>query len=609
MSNNPRVEYETRRERCAAEQAGLERRSARQANISVALFALGIGALVAAVALGNVWLIAAAIVLGLSFVASLALHYRIDLRSRRARELVALANEGLARIDRDWEALPLRPAPANVPATHPYAADLDLRGPASLEHLLGTPATPAGQTALLDWLLAPAEPHTVAQRQAAVGELAEQVDRREAFALRGRLLDAKQTQAGWEAFVHWAEDGPWLARRKWLLWLARILATATTVALVAWLAGWLSWPLWVIGVTINLLIILTIGRGVDEQVERVAERQPVFEAYAAMFADLLGQNSRAAALRAIQTELSADGRRADDQMQRLGRIMAFVDFRRFLFFFFVNIFTLWNIHALGMLEHWQRDAGGRTRAWLRALGEWEALAALAALRFDNPEWVFPELRDEPVVRAERLGHPLLPAAAMVENDVSLGPPGTLLLVTGSNMSGKSTLLRAIGVNIVLAQAGGPVCAKRLQLPALQLATSMRIQDSLEAGVSHFMAELRRIKLVVDLAGEAENGSRTLLYLLDEILHGTNSDERRAAVRRIMRFLLQHRAIGAVTTHDVALVDEPAIAAAARLVHFREQFSRGPEGPVMRFDYRLRPGPATSRNALALMEILGLPGDG
>jgi len=607
MSTDPREVYQARRERFAAEQTGCERRSVRQANISIALFVCALAAIVAAVALGNVLLIAGALALGIGFVASLALHYRIDVGARRARELRTLADEGLARIGRDWAALPLHPASVEVPQSHPYAADLDLRGHASLEHLLNTPATPAGQTALLEWLLAAAEPHTVVQRQEAVRELAAQLDRRENFALRGRLLDAKQTQAGWEAFVAWAEDEPWLARRMWLLWLARILAATTTATLVAWLLGWLPAPIWAIGAAINLAIMLTIGRQVDEQVERVSERQPVFEAYAGMFGDLLSRPSQAHALRDLQSELSAGGRRADQQMRRLGRIMAFVDFRRFLFFFFVNLLTLWNVHALAMLDSWRRDAGGRTRAWLRALGEWEALAALAALRFDNPAWVFPELHDEPLVVAERLGHPLLAPAARVDNDVSVGPPGTLLLVTGSNMSGKSTLLRAIGVNVVLAQAGGPVCAARLRLPALQLATSMRIQDSLEAGVSHFMAELRRIKLVVDLSQQAEDAGRTLLYLLDEILHGTNSDERRVAVRQIMRFLLTHRAIGAVTTHDVALVAEPTIADAAQLVHFREQFSRGADGPTMRFDYLLRPGPATSRNALALMEILGLPG--
>ncbi|PLS79512.1 MAG: hypothetical protein CYG59_12810 [Chloroflexi bacterium] len=184
-----------------------------------------------------------------------------------------------------------------------------------------------------------------------------------------------------------------------------------------------------------------------------------------------------------------------------------------------------------------------------------------------------------------------------------------MLVTGSNMSGKSTLLRAVGLSVVLAQAGGPVCAGDLQLPPITLATSMRVQDSLERGVSYFMAEIQRLKAVVDLAEQTRAaGQRTLLYLLDEILHGTNTGERQIAARRIIRHLLNQGALGAVSTHDLALGDAPELAAAAQLVHFTETFARGPEGPVMHFDYRLRPGIATSTNALKLMELVGLPLD-
>jgi DNA mismatch repair ATPase MutS len=191
----------------------------------------------------------------------------------------------------------------------------------------------------------------------------------------------------------------------------------------------------------------------------------------------------------------------------------------------------------------------------------------------------------------------------------VGPPGTFLLVTGSNMSGKSTLLRAIGVNVVLAQAGGPVCADDMAIPPLALATSVRVRDSLEYGVSYYMAELRRIKEVVDAATEARaEGKRVPFFLLDEILHGTNTSERQIAARRIIRHLLALGATGVVSTHDLTLADSPDLARVSQQVYFTEQFSRGPEGPVMRFDYRLRPGVATSTNALKLMEIVGLPVD-
>jgi DNA mismatch repair ATPase MutS len=182
-----------------------------------------------------------------------------------------------------------------------------------------------------------------------------------------------------------------------------------------------------------------------------------------------------------------------------------------------------------------------------------------------------------------------------------------VLVTGSNMSGKSTLLRALGVNIVLAQAGGPVSAFLLRLPPTTLATSIRVQDSLEQGVSYFLAELRRLKSVVDAAHHARlEGTRTLIFLLDEILHGTNTAERQIAARSILRHLLDLNAMGAVSTHDLQLIDTPDLLRSSRMVHFRETFVRGPEGPSMSFDYTLRPGIAPTTNALKLMEIVGLP---
>jgi DNA mismatch repair ATPase MutS len=294
-------------------------------------------------------------------------------------------------------------------------------------------------------------------------------------------------------------------------------------------------------------------------------------------------------------------------MRRFARIMVLADIRSWMFFFVIQVLTLWNVHVLWLLERWQRDAGAHVTDWLAALGETEALMALATLAHDNPTWSFPEVAEgQPLLAAQSLGHPLLPDALRVCNDVSVGPAGRFLLVTGSNMSGKSTLLRAIGVNVSLAQAGGPVCAQALRLPPIELATSMRVQDSLEQGISSFMAELRRLKSVVETAERVRaEGEFTLLFLLDEILHGTNTAERQIAARRVIRHLLACGATGAVSTHDLALADDPALASTSQPVYFTETFEPGPDGPVMRFDYRLRPGIAPSTNALALVrQILG-----
>jgi DNA mismatch repair ATPase MutS len=273
----------------------------------------------------------------------------------------------------------------------------------------------------------------------------------------------------------------------------------------------------------------------------------------------------------------------------------------------IQALTLWDLHVLLALERWKRDGGRDARRWLETLGETEALAALAGLRRDNPDWTVPSIeREGDAFRAVLLGHPLLRDDSRVENDVTIGPPGTFLLVTGSNMSGKSTLLRAVGVNAVLAQAGGPVCAAALVLPAVELWTSARVQDSLERGVSFFLAELQRLKLIVDAATRArEQGGPRVMYLLDEILQGTNTAERSVAARRVIAYLVEQRAIGAVSTHDLALVDDPRLAESAVSVHFTDTVGEGLDAPPMSFDYRLRPGVATTTNALRLMRLIGL----
>jgi DNA mismatch repair ATPase MutS len=259
-------------------------------------------------------------------------------------------------------------------------------------------------------------------------------------------------------------------------------------------------------------------------------------------------------------------------------------------------------------ERWQQRVGPRVRGWFEALGELEALCALAALEHDNPSWIFPTVEEgRASYRAEGLGHPLLPPSSCVINDVEVGPSGRFLLVTGSNMSGKSTLLRSIGINAVLAQAGGAVLARSLIMPPMVLGTSFRVQDSIEAGVSFFMAELKRLKEVVDLAGQSHaEGERRLLYLLDEILQGTNVYERQIAVRRVILHLLREGALGAVSTHDLTLAEADSLAEAAVPCHFTETYEPDAEGgPRMVFDYELREGVATTVNALKLLEMVGL----
>jgi hypothetical protein len=607
-SRSPEATYQERCQQFEQQRARYHHSSDLNANVNVVLVIAALLFLSLGIWLGGSIFFLLAGVFGVSFVAAYINLGRLNEQEERYQTLWAINNEGLHRLRRDWAKLPLRQPPL-TDLNHPYAADLDLLGHASLQHLLGTPNTPIGQATLQDWLLYPASPAIAAERQAAAAELAAQIDFRDTFALSGRLMG--KAQPTYERFLEWAEGEPWLAKRPWLIWLSRLLPILTLGLLGLQLAGLTRYPLWLPFLFANLTLLALFLRPANQAINGAVERQRVFRAYAELFRQITTHPWTSPALQRLQADLSANGLRADQQMLRLARLMPLADIRRAYFFFLMEWLALWDFHLLWLLERWQRRAGKHARAWLAALGEMEALLALATLAHDHPDWAFPSLGNDaprPLV-AQNLGHPLLPPTFCVGSDVSVGPPGTLLLVTGSNMSGKSTLLRALGVNVVLAQAGGPVCAAQMTIQPITLATSIRVQDSLEQGVSYFMAELKRLKQVVDRAEQTRAaGSSTLLFLLDEILHGTNTRERQIAVRHILRHLLKQQATGAISTHDLSLADAPEIREFSQPVYFTERFTRGPEGLTMQFDYKLRPGIAPSTNALKLLEIVGLPVD-
>jgi ABC-type multidrug transport system fused ATPase/permease subunit len=606
-SPSPEQVYRERRERFGAARDRLAARWSRVANLRLIAFVAAAAAAAWAVwgkqPLG--WALAALALI--AFVALLVWHRRLGAARGRAAVLHNLNAEALARLARDWNALPPRHR-IQPPPGHPYAVDLDIFGRASLMQLLDSTETEAGERTLADWLLAPAAPPTVLRRQEAVRDLASRFDLRQEMALSGRLASGERRDP--EPFLEWAEGEPWLARRPWLRvwsWLGPALLLA---AIALQTIGSIVWPLWIAIFIVNILVAQGLARPASSIVATVGERSRALASSAGTFALLAEADFASPAMRELQASLSAGGEAAPALLRRLGRIAAFPLPPSSPLWIALQGAVLWDIHVLAAFERWQAQAGAHVRRWLATLGEIEALAALAGLAFDEPRWAMPEL--DPTLdayRAKALGHPLLPDDVRVANDVTVGPPETFLLVTGSNMSGKSTLLRAIGVNAVLAAAGGPVCAQTLSLPPVELWTSVRIQDSLEQGVSFFLAELQRLKLVLDAARRAHRaGSAPVLYLLDEILQGTNTAERQVAARRIIADLVAQGAIGAVSTHDLALADAPELAAEAVPVHFTDLVGDGVSAPLMSFDYRLRPGVATTTNALRLMNLVGFDGD-
>jgi hypothetical protein len=533
-------------------------------------------------------------------------HNQVGRVRRRDEELFKINDEAIMRVERRWDDLPLRHKVRAEPGD-PYAGDLDIFGKASLMHLLETVGTFMGESTLARWLQTPAPPERVRDRQSAVKELAPLIDLRDELTLRGRLMgDEKPDPA---PFLTWAESKPLLARRQWLPWVSVASVFLLWGLAFAQLFGLINYPFWFLVAAANFIFTMTTGRQIYGTISKASAGEQGFKHYANSFELLSGAKFESHEMARLQSALTVEGVPAHGALRRLHRITTFSIPMGSQLYFPIQAVTLWDVHLLGAVERWQRENGKYARRWLETLGEAEALAALAGLSHANPDWAFPSVEHEADrLQATALGHPLL-GDERVTNSVEVGPPGTFLLVTGSNMSGKSTLLRAMGVNIVLAQAGGPVCAGTMQMPPLALWSSMRVEDSLARGVSYFMAELQRLKQVVDAARTVHSkGEMRLFYLLDEILQGTNTSERQIAARQVIMYLVKQGALGAVSTHDLTLAEIPQIAEAARLVHFTETIHDSATGPQMTFDYKLRPGLATSTNALKLMEIVGLDFD-
>jgi energy-coupling factor transporter ATP-binding protein EcfA2 len=618
-------DYAARGAAFATEQAALQRRADRLSQARLTAFVL---AAASAIALGSgwgpKWLAVAGVALGAAgYVVAARRHARFRQRERWAGVRRAVCEQGARRVARDWNALTSATG-ESPPAEHAFSADLDITGHASLYRLVDVTSPGPGRQTLLSWLLGtvPSRDELLA-RQRAVRELQPAVEWRETLTAHAWTAGTSR-RTDVERFLAWAERPAWLIARPGLMWGARLLPVLIipTIALallgIAWTRGLSSPPapwlaslgqlaqqVWPFPLAAGILLSLSARGALTERLEAAMSHLSGLTAYAFMLAHVETAPFTSARLASLRTRL-ATGRGAARELTRLGSIVRLAESRYSpMGHAVLQALGLWDFHVVAALERWQVASGAHARDWLAALGEAESLSALGTLAYDNPDWATPDFVDGPArIEARALGHPLLPATTRVSNDVAVGPPGTFVLVTGSNMSGKSTLLRAIGTNVVLAQAGGMVCAQSMRLTPVDVWTSIRIDDSLEAGVSLFMAELRRLKRIVDAAREPDR-PRPLLYLLDEILHGTNTAERRIAARRVLTYLLEAGAIGAVTTHDLTLAEDPSLDAAAQRVHFTERFERRNGAMTMTFDYRLRPGLATSANALKLLAMIGL----
>jgi ABC-type multidrug transport system fused ATPase/permease subunit len=609
-----REEYRRKEEECEREIARRGRQDVWFGRLRVATFLPAMGLIYYGISHGRAgdgWIVAGALFV-VAFIVVVRIHEQTMRRAAELRQRLQINETQLARIDRRWDRVPAYNIDVPTQFEH-IADDLDLFSHASLYQLISQAHTPFGRETLRDWLLVPASPAEIADRQQAVAFLAPATDAREEIALRGRMLSVSDQDT--LAFVAWAEAPPVLAARSWLKWLTRLSSISLVLILIAAIAGLMNVTgafLAIAAIVFMHIILIAVYAGrIYDVLDRIASRSHDIRQYGPLFETIAALPPEVPLFAKLHARMGGTPREPLDVLASLTRLVRFANLRRDglsgIPYYLSQPFVLTDFHVVAALENWKQRHGSAVRRWLEAVGRLEAISSLGTLAHDNPQWTMPtvEPRPEKTIVARQLGHPLIADKVCVHNDVEIGPPGTFVLVTGSNMSGKSTLLRAVGVNLILAQAGAPVCAAQLRMPPVELATSMRTRDSLAAGVSFFLAELYRLKQIVDQSSNSRQRSQLLVYLLDEILQGTNSVERHIAVSRIIGHLIAHGSMGMVTTHDLELAHGRELAANCQAVHFRESITSADGDERMTFDYVLRSGLAPTTNALKLLKLFGL----
>ncbi len=544
-----------------------------------------------------------------AFAALMAAHARLSRQLEKQRRAARFFERGLARLDGSWPGTGST-GDTYLDLSHPYAQDLDLFGIGSLFELLSTARTRAGERTLARWLLEPADRQVVKSRQQAITELRPRLDLRERLAV---LAEDARTGVDADSLAAWGEAPPRLGGRvlRLALWACTLLGiggAAAGVALLLNLTGasvlaggtrLLLRDLFLAALVINGWFYYRQHQRMAEVVAAVDRAGHELGLVSEVLVLLEREQFQAPLLVSLRGSLAAEGAPPSRRLAQLKRLIEYLDSRDNVFVRMAEIFILWTPHLAVRVEQWRRRSGPAVRRWLAAVGEIEALASLASHAFEHPQDPFPEFTEEsPLLEAVEIGHPLIPESKLVRNSVSLGGALRLLVVSGSNMSGKSTLLRTLGVNVVLAQAGAPVRAARLRLSPLAVGASIRVNDSLQGGISRFYAEILRLRQILDQTA----GARPVLFLIDEFLHGTNSHDRRIGAEALVRGLVERGAMGLITTHDLALAGiADGLGERARNVHFEDRIE---DGKIL-FDYRMQPGVVRKSNAIELMRSVGL----
>ncbi|MDR2038358.1 MAG: hypothetical protein LBQ60_10595 [Bacteroidales bacterium] len=533
-------------------------------------------------------------VLFITFLISLKLHLSGIEQQKEMERFKIINQQELNSLDGDYSYYPSGEQYTDI--KHYYTSDLDIFGTYSIFRYINRTTSPSGSHMLADWLKAPASINEIRDRQAAVKELSEMIDRRQGMQSIG--LKYKDVSKELPGFLQWLESEPVLSGNRKLLTLMYVLPWITIAIIAATIMGWVpSVFIWLM-VCIHLMMTAMVARKVNYLHQQVSRKVAFISTYYELISLFTGTDFTAPYLVALKKRFTDSG--ALKQIRTLQNRIKRLDYRLNAMFVPINVLFFFDYKHLVWLEKWRAESGGKLIGWFDAIARVEALSSFANIRFNHPSWAIPEIREDYfIIQAKRIGHPLIMEKERVCNDFSLDGEGKIAVVTGSNMSGKSTFQRSIGVNMVLALAGAPVCADSLVITDCQLYTYMRIADNLEERTSSFYAELKRLKQLIDITRE---GGQRIFFLLDEVLRGTNSRDRQIGSMALVRQLARQNVSGIIATHDLTLGDlETEMPDRISNAHFDVQIN----GEDMSFDYQLHPGICTSLNASILMKKIGI----
>jgi len=535
----------------------------------------------------------------ISFAVLVFLHQKFRARGNYTQILFKIYDQALKRLAGEWKSFQDTGEDFKDPA-HPYSEDLDLFGVSSLFQWINSAKTYRGRTKLKEWLTEPpVEPATLQRKQEAIKELAVNLAWRHRF-----MAEAGTTKGSFNSptrIIDWAKTYDTTYLRPRTVVLARALPIITlTFLLLYFVTDRVSYWFPLVGFLVQT-IILFAGKQRGKALEAVYAYKDSIKTYEKMLERFEKRSFKADYLQELKKGLyDRDGKAAFQQIKKLSGLAELISNRGNSMFLVINIFTLWDIQCMIALEAWKEKSGSSLGRWVDTIAELEGLASLAIVHFDHEAWTFPEfVSEETGLVASHMGHPLL--ANSTSNDLSIEKHSGILLITGSNMSGKSTLLRTAGINLVLAYAGAPVCASSFRCSRMQIYSCMRVSDNLGENISSFYAELLRIKQIV----MATKTQSHIFFLLDEIFKGTNSQDRHAGAKVLIQQLGKAGAMGMVSTHDLELGElERESERRIRNYHFREFY----KNDEIHFDYKLRPGISTTRNAMYLIKMAGIDVD-